>query len=159
LDIWSNCGHIGWRSELWDQILKEDQPWKVWLNLTWGFQKRFLVNLHISDKNQQNVKCLGKAHYICHTFHLKSCFIRSVYYFPYLIYIVTAAFLSFLACLIQRVSWAFDITLCLVIHPSNLKNLFCKSLGWIQPKLDVFFQKLYLMILSVIQHGCCYYIY
>ena len=40
---------------------------------TEGFKKDFYcesrVNLHISDKNQQNVKCLGKTHNICHTFH------------------------------------------------------------------------------------------
>ena len=40
---------------------------------TEGFRKDFYcesqVNLHISDKNQQKVKNLGKTHNICHTFH------------------------------------------------------------------------------------------
>ena len=40
---------------------------------TEGFRKDFYcesqVNLHISDKNQQNVKNLGKTQNMCHTFH------------------------------------------------------------------------------------------
>ena len=46
--------------------MKEDHPCKVWLNLTEGFRKDFYcesqVNVHISDKNQQNVKCVGNTY-------------------------------------------------------------------------------------------------
>jgi hypothetical protein len=66
VDFCQKCGHIGWRFGLWDKILKEDHPCKVWLNLTEGFRKDFYcesqVNVHISDKNQQNVKCVGNTY-------------------------------------------------------------------------------------------------
>ena len=67
----------------------------------------FEVTVAILDENQQDLKYLGKAHNMCHTFHKngptfnisvqlveKSCFIRSVCYSPYILYIVTAAMLD-----------------------------------------------------------------
>ena len=63
LAIWSNWGHIGWRSGLWYKILKKN-PWGPSLQGLVKFDSRLSekifycqsqVNLHISDENQQKL--------------------------------------------------------------------------------------------------------